>query len=199
MGEMEQDTANAIGETLGVEPLWIMEGKGPISRENSKGKTQQGLHSSETIDQFSNVKPIISVSDTDFVVVPKALNKLSTRGETIPEGGADAANYAFKLDWLKSKVCEVENALLVEVEGDSMLPLFRNGDVVMLDLGDTIPTVEGVYGIAVGNVIQIKRLTPLPGNEVRVISTNSDFYDYTTKIVDLEIIGRVVWHDHSLA
>jgi phage repressor protein C with HTH and peptisase S24 domain len=117
---------------------------------------------------------------------------------TIVEEDTDAPSYAFNLQWLKAKVSRVENALLIEVEGDSMLPIFRNGDVVMLDLGANTFTREGFYGLAAGDVVQVKQLTPLPNKGVRVTSNNPDYYDYSAKLSELKIVGRVIWHDRSL-
>ena len=73
-----------------------------------------------------------------------------------------------------------------------MLPTFRKGDVVMLDLGQNRLTSEDYFGISVGRILQIKQLTLLPNNEVGVYSSNPDFLNYTTKSSSIKFFGRVV-------
>ena len=68
----------------------------------------------------------------------------------------------------------------------------------MLDLSQNVLLSEDYYGISLGGLLQIKQLTPLPNDEVRVNSSNPDFFDYTAKASDIKILGRVVWFGRSL-
>jgi phage repressor protein C with HTH and peptisase S24 domain len=70
---------------------------------------------------------------------------------------------------------------------------------VMIDISKNGLKSEAIYAIAVEGAIQLKQLTPMPNDEVRVTSTNPDYFDYTVKVSDLEIIGKVVWLKRSLA
>jgi phage repressor protein C with HTH and peptisase S24 domain len=197
-GKIDQEVANAIAEPLGVESLWIKEGIGPISKGGDEIESHMRSDNLDTADTIHGTKQMGTPDGMDLIVVPKALTKLSAGGVIITKESSEAPNYAFRLEWLKRKVQNVKKALLVDVEGDSMLPILRNGDVVMLDLQQNSPTREGIYGLAIGGVVQIKHITPLPNNEVRVTSNNPDYYDYSAKVSELKIIGRVVWHDRSL-
>ena len=87
---------------------------------------------------------------------------------------------------------------MVEINGDSMLPTFGNGDVAILGLGQNHLASEDYYGISVGGMFQIKQLIPLSNDKVSVNSSNPDFLDYTAKASDLKILGRVVWYGRSL-
>jgi phage repressor protein C with HTH and peptisase S24 domain len=192
------ETANAIGEALGVEPLWINEGSGLISKGGSEIRSNMRSENLDAANTIHGIKQMGTPYDMDLIVVPKALTKLSAGGVIITKESSEAHNYVFRLEWLKRKVQNVKKALLVDVEGDSMLPILRNADVVMLDLQQNSPTREGIYELAIGGVVQIKHITPIPNNEIRVTSNNPDYYDYSARVSKLKIIGRVVWHDRSL-
>jgi phage repressor protein C with HTH and peptisase S24 domain len=69
---------------------------------------------------------------------------------------------------------------------------------VLPDLGKDSLMSGVYYDISVGNVLRVKQLIRLPSNEAPEISSNPDFFDYSAKVSDIKILGRVVWFVRGL-
>jgi len=107
---------------------------------------------------------------------------------------------AFKRDWIRQELhAQPADLSLIYVEGDSMEPDLRAGDIVLLDHTDTRARREGVYVIRMDGALLVKQLQRLPGGIVKVISRNAAYEPFTVKMVDVDepngfaVIGRVVW------
>lgn len=89
--------------------------------------------------------------------------------------------------------------LLINVRGNSMEPLFRHGDQLLVDRRDRSPTQPGPFallyddGYVVKNVEWVERRTLM-----RVSSANHDFAPETVAPDDITILGRPVWFARRL-
>lgn len=80
------------------------------------------------------------------------------------------------------------------VQGDSMLPTLKEGDVIFVDTAHRQPSPDGIYALAddFGGVI-VKRLESHGGNgQVRIISDNPLHQPYERSIEEMFIFGRYV-------
>lgn len=107
---------------------------------------------------------------------------------------------AFKEDWIRQEVrARPEDLRLIHVDGDSMEPDLRAGDIVLLDTTDTLAKREGIYVIKMDGALLVKALQRLPGGVVKVISRNVAYEPFTVTASEVEnpngfsVIGRVVW------
>ena len=84
---------------------------------------------------------------------------------------------------------------LAYVEGESMEPALRPGDLVLLDRSATIR--EGIYAIRIDDGLFVKRLQRLPGNQIKATSDNPAYGPFTIDLgqvpAGISIVGRVVW------
>jgi len=89
--------------------------------------------------------------------------------------------------------------LLINVRGNSMEPLFRHGDQLLIDRRDTNPLQPGPFailysdGYVVKNVAWIEKRTKL-----RVSSSNPDFGPEDYEPDEIHIMGRPVWFARRL-
>lgn len=89
-----------------------------------------------------------------------------------------------------------EDAVIMEVRGDSMTPTLISGDRVIVDSGDRRPSPPGLFALWDGIGVVIKRLDPLHGTEplqINVISDNQAHSAYAITAEEIHILGRVVW------
>lgn len=107
---------------------------------------------------------------------------------------------AFKEDWIRQEVrARPDDLRLIYVEGDSMEPDLRAGDIVMLDHTDTNARREGIYVIKMDGALLVKSLQRLPGGIVKVLSRNPAYESFNVTVSEIEnpngfaVIGRVVW------
>lgn len=91
---------------------------------------------------------------------------------------------------------EVENARIIEIQGDSMAPTLMSGDRVMVNIKDRRPSPPGLFVLWDGVGISAKRLELMPrGNlsVMNIISDNPLHANYERTIDEVSIIGRIVW------
>jgi phage repressor protein C with HTH and peptisase S24 domain len=107
---------------------------------------------------------------------------------------------AFKEDWIRQELRKSpEDLRLIFVDGDSMEPELRSGDIVLVDSTDTNARREGVYVIRMDGALLVKQLQRLPGGGIRVVSANPSYETFMIQVADLEngkdfnVVGRVVW------
>lgn len=107
---------------------------------------------------------------------------------------------AFKEEWIRQEVrARPDDLRLIYVEGDSMEPDLRAGDIVMLDHTDTFARREGIYVIKMDGALLVKSLQRLPGGIVKVMSRNPAYEAFNVTVSEVEnpngfaVIGRVVW------
>ena len=108
-----------------------------------------------------------------------------------------AKTYAFRTEWLKSVAWG--KTILLDVDGDSMAPTPLNGDTVLIDLGRTELREGRIYAIAVGDVVQVKRLQLVTGPRIRVIADNPQYHTYESAPNEVKIIGQMIWSARTWA
>ncbi len=104
----------------------------------------------------------------------------------------------FSRRWLQTKGLKPENLALTRVSGESMEPLLKDKDIVMIDRSQIIPNDAYPFAVRVDDTLYIKRVFK-QGNILRLISTNPNYtpIDVDLNIANCEVLGAVVWHAHS--
>lgn len=99
-------------------------------------------------------------------------------------------------DELRAKAHDL---LVINVRGNSMEPLFRHGDQLIIDCRDTNPLQPGPFallyddGYVVKNVAWVEKRTKL-----RVSSSNTEFGSEDYDPDEIRIMGRPVWFARRL-
>ncbi|MBA7666196.1 hypothetical protein ES703_74273 [subsurface metagenome] len=107
----------------------------------------------------------------------------------------------FRRDWINKRGLNSKNLALVDVIGDSMEKVLREGDFVLIDLSQTEIVSGKAYVIRIGDELLVKYVQHLPGGLIQVFSENSTIYPpFTVSSKELGteifIIGRVVASAH---
>ena len=169
---------DALAEVLSVTPLWLKE----------------GITGSEVLEhplpaQAALIGVDLLSSATDFA-----------EGVLANDSRPDALRWHIPRDFMPYLLGEPR---IIRVNGDSMRPDFRPGDMVMIDTGYTKPSPPGNYAIFDGIGVMFKRLEVCYERRVvRVISYNQEryppiefSYDHLRDKPDaLCIVGRAVWN-----
>lgn len=166
-------------DQLGISITWLFTGKGTMLRAES-------------------LSPEIS----DLVLVNRYDIQVSAGHGALAVSEDVVGSMAFKKDWIKKSGLNPKDLALVDVVGDSMEKILREGDLVLIDLSQ-IRIVSGkAYVIRIGEELLVKYLQHLPGGRIQVVSENSTGYPpFTVNEEDvgtaLFIIGRVVASAHT--
>ncbi len=72
-----------------------------------------------------------------------------------------------------------------------MEPSLREGDIVVIDKGRTEIQDGGLFAVRMDGTLLIKRLSPRPGEKMKVISDNREYDFYEIDRSSIEIAGQV--------
>src|SRR5688572_28696884 len=128
----------------------------------------------------------------DWVEVPRLPLEASAGPGAV--GAAEIAFDAFRFSrrWLREQGLEPALLSSIRVMGDSMDPLLRDGDEILVDRTPR-PFREGVHVIRLGEALHVKLLQAVPPGRLRLISKNEAYEPVDVPMTDVDVVGRVVW------
>jgi len=130
--------------------------------------------------------------DADWVEVPR----LDVDASAGP-GAAGAQEkvfdaFRFSRRWLTEQGLDGRNLSAIRVVGDSMEPLLREGDEVLVDCREQ-PFRDGVHVVRLDELLLVKRVASKGGGRYSLLSQNLAYPPIDVGAKDFDIIGRVVW------
>ena len=130
----------------------------------------------------------------DYVLVPK-VKAIAGAGASFVVDDRTTGLYAFRREFLRREHINTADLVMMMVMGDSMEPLIREGDTVLVDQTDRDPVDGKIYVLRIEDALMVKRIEKIPGGW-RVKSDNPDrgLYDMRGEELELlQIFGRVRW------
>lgn len=86
-----------------------------------------------------------------------------------------------------------EPVYALEVSGDSMLPLYRDGDIVIVAPGASVRRGDRVVVRTKGGEVMAKVLQRQTTKTIELVSINPDYPDRQFPIAEIEWIARILW------
>ena len=86
-----------------------------------------------------------------------------------------------------------EHAYALEISGDSMVPAYRDGDIVIVSPGAPVRRGDRVVAKTVGGEVLAKELKRQTAKTVELKSLNPAHPDRTIPLGELRWIARIVW------
>lgn len=185
----------SICKKFDIESNWLLMGKGPM--KTSVGNNAFASDTAPTSGQPNELRAHNGTADEDFFDVPLVSEYPSAgTGTDILDEFEPRCHYAFPAKWLR-KMGKPEDMLLMEVNGHSMEPEIKHGDLVMLDRGKTRPVTGRFFVVRLEGSLYVKRVEVLP-RRLRLVSLDSSYtpievdmaQDYTDLV---QIVGQVLW------
>lgn len=134
------------------------------------------------------------VSVASYRYIPKVA-AIAGAGATLETSDEVLGYYAFRADWMGAEHVSERQSVLMDVRGDSMEPLLKNGDTLLIDQSDTDIKDGRIYVVTLGDELRVKRIQKtMRGYILR--SENSRYADITIEGEDLaafRVHGRVRW------
>jgi phage repressor protein C with HTH and peptisase S24 domain len=130
--------------------------------------------------------------DAAWIDVPRlAIAASAGPGATVAEEEPFDA-FRFSRRWLREQGLDGSMLSAIAVEGDSMEPLLRAGDEVLVDRRAQ-PFRDGIHVVRMGETLLVKRVAALGSGRFALLSQNLAYPPQEVSADEIEIVGRVVW------
>lgn len=86
-----------------------------------------------------------------------------------------------------------ENAYALQVQGDSMLPLYRDGDILIVEPGARVRRGDRVVAKTASGEVMAKVLAGRTARTVELVSLNPAHPDRTIPAAEIVWLARIVW------
>lgn len=86
-----------------------------------------------------------------------------------------------------------EGSYALQVQGDSMLPLYRNGDVLVVQPNATVRKGDRVVVKTISGEVMAKVLERRTAESIDLVSLNPEHPDRQLATSDVEWLARIVW------
>ena len=201
LSEEKHASLSSLSELIGRNPSYLQQfirkGSPRKLEEQDRRKLAQffGVDEGElgAPEDISYVKtPNRSNKRGDWVDVPRLDVGASAGPGTLPqaEGAFDA--FRFSRRWLSEQGLDGAQLSAITVEGDSMEPLLRDGDEILVDRAPR-PFRDGVHVVRLGDSLMVKRIASTGAGRLALLSQNLAYPPVEVSAEEVEIIGRVVW------
>ncbi len=130
--------------------------------------------------------------DGGWVEVPRLALAASAGPGSLGEVELPFDAFRFSRRWLREQGLDGSQLSAIAVEGDSMEPLLRAGDEVLVDKTPQ-PFRDGIHVVRLGETLLVKRVAAQGGGRFTLLSQNLAYPPIEVRAEDIEIVGRVVW------
>lgn len=130
----------------------------------------------------------LDIPDTekaDYDFVDKVAAKAGA-GSSLETSGEKVGTYAFRKEFMAREGIHSAHCILLDVIGDSMEPLFRESDTILVDLSQKEAIDGKIYLVAYGEELKIKTLFKSP----RGIILHSENPRYPDVLVEESEVGN---------
>ncbi len=139
----------------------------------------------------------VTAQEKGWVEVPRLDLGASAGPGSTPGGEAAFDAFQFSRNWLREMGLERAQLSAISVEGDSMEPLLRDGDDILVDRSPA-SFRDGVHVIRLGDSLMVKRVAAAGQGRFALISQNLAYPPIDVAAEEVEFIGRVVWKSGRL-
>jgi phage repressor protein C with HTH and peptisase S24 domain len=135
---------------------------------------------------------------------PQALGSVSPSAATVPligfaQAGAggyfDDAGFPAGQGWdlIEVPAGRSDGSFALKVQGDSMLPLYRDGDVLIVTPGAQVRRGDRVVVKTSAGEVMAKLLERQTATTIELVSLNPEHPNRTFALGDIEWVARIVW------
>src|SRR5579875_3037280 len=184
-------------------------GLDPTSFNPSKRRMGDGRFRWPSTESIAKVLEATGASLEDFTALVSGARALATGAGRIAtrripliglaqaggDGFFDDGGYPVGGGWDEVGLPEIAdpNAYALEISGDSMEPVFRDGDLVIVSPSAPIRRGDRVVVRTSGGEVMAKQLTRGSARRVELKSLNPAHPDYSFDLTDVAWIHRIVW------
>jgi phage repressor protein C with HTH and peptisase S24 domain len=197
---------DTVAERYGFSPSGLAKKSGldPTSFNPSKRHGPDGRPRWPTTESISRVLTASGASVEEFTDLLTGRRGQPPRRKQIPllglaqagKGGFfDDSGFPFGSGWEEIDVPGVTdaNAYALEITGDSMLPIYREGDMVIISPGATVRKGDRVVVKTTDGQVMAKVMQRQTAKTVELASFNPAHDTKTFEVKEIDWMGRIIW------
>lgn len=131
-------------------------------------------------------------NDNQWIEVPRLDIGASAGPGSISASETPFDSFRFSKRWLREHGLEDAELSSISVQGDSMEPILRDGDEILVDCSAR-PFRDGVHVIRMGDALMVKRVASVGQGRLALLSQNLAYPTVEVNADEIELIGLVVW------
>ena len=176
-----------------------------LAQKTGVSKSNMSRWLSGVPPRTADVSPVMDYLDARIVLpdeniaeydlIPKVSAKAGAGALSLETGDDHEGLYAFRKDFLAMQHISATQSVLLDVVGQSMEPLLREGDTVLIDQSDREINNEGIYLVTLFETLLIKQIILSVGGII-LHSLNPAYPDIPVREPDIEALiihGRMRW------
>lgn len=136
-------------------------------------------------------------ANPDWLDIPRLAAEASAGPGALPGHDQAVGALRFSARWLRAQGFDPAMLSAILVAGDSMEPLLRDGDEILVDRTPR-PLRDGIHVVRVGDALLVKRVQAGVPHKLVLESENTAYRPIEVDPADAEVIGRVVWKSGRL-
>ena len=129
---------------------------------------------------------------SEFVDVPRLALDASAGPGAFAAEEIPVDTFRFSARWLRGQGFDPAMLSAIAVAGDSMEPLLRDGDEILVDITPR-PLRDGIHVVRVGEALMVKRVQTGVPDVIVLESENPSYRPIELPRGEVRVIGRVVW------
>jgi phage repressor protein C with HTH and peptisase S24 domain len=169
----------------------------------SKRISKDGRERWPSTESIAKVLDATGESFDSFVAATGAYLQVPATGRTVPllglaQAGAggffDSAGFPAGQGWDEVRLPSVEDGTYaLEVQGDSMEPLYREGDKVIVSPTEQVRRGDRVAVCTKSGEVMVKLLSRQTENKLELHSVNPDYEARILDMKDVDWMRRIIW------
>lgn len=198
LAEANRLTPSGLARRSGLDPTSFNKSKRITNahrlRWPSTESVSKALNATDTT--LSEFLSFIQGAQTDINPMPDAFQiPLLGMAQAGVGGFFDDGGYPAGQGWdeITFPSSEHETIFALEVSGDSMLPLYRDGDRLIVAQNASVRKGDRVVVKTLEGEVMAKILQRKTSSEINLLSLNREHEDRSFKLAELEWIARIVW------
>jgi phage repressor protein C with HTH and peptisase S24 domain len=176
-------------------------GLDPTTFNKSKRQSSSGKARWPSTESLSKVLATVGMSFEDFA---RFADQAGAHGPSIPviglaqagnQGFFDDAGFPVGAGWEDVRVPGLrdENVYCLQIAGDSMSPVLRAGDKVLVAPNEAVRKGDRVVVKTNEGEVMAKELRMMSQTHIELISLNREYEDRRLARTDIQWIARIVW------
>ncbi len=176
-------------------------GLDPTTFNKSKRHSSNGKARWPSTESLSKVLTVVGMSFEDFAALATQTRR---HGPAIPviglvqagrEGFFDDAGFPVGSGWDEVRVPgrQDEHVFALEITGDSMVPVFRHGDRILVAPHEQIRVGDRVVVKTLNGEVMAKELSKVTPTRIELLSINPDYPNVSIDQSQIAWMARIIW------